>query len=426
MEIKKIAILVVVFGVSIFLGSRSVDAAAICTSYNENICSFTGDSCALYFGEDYSSGYVAGDRAGCTGGVGGTSGEYLVCFYENGSVASPTVNGDFHNLKNSNNGCSSTGRSANGLSGGETIDCLLLDDDSGSLTESDCPASPNCGSAAYNCHKLPTATVGAAVGCTDGDCSGTNICVGGAWVSHCTNGVIDCGETDTDCGGGGCPACAASPSCPGSLSCTATIAASDVGCSCGTAIATAANVGDHCCSMNNTFYGTLAACNTSPCAGASGGENCSNGIDDDGDGDVDCDDSDCAADPACTGLPPDPDDDPISGIIPCGRATDNDDTTGWDESKPCTLCHIPLVGQLVIEFLVKMAAVFAVLSLIGGGLVYIVAAGSTSTMEKAKTIIRYALFGFLVVFIAWAIVNSILATMGYTDPIGGEWYMMDC
>lgn len=164
---------------------------------------------------------------------------------------------------------------------------------------------------------------------------------------------------------------------------------------------------------------------TPACAAGPGAEICDDGIDNDGDGDVDCDDSDCVGNPACGGVP-DPDDDPLGGIVPCGRSVDDPNTLKWDESEPCTLCHISLLGQLIIEFLVKIAAVFAVLSLIGGGLVYIVAAGNTSTIEKAKTMIKYALLGFLVVFIAWAVVNSILATMGYTDPIGGEWYMMDC
>ena len=113
------------------------------------------------------------------------------------------------------------------------------------------------------------------------------------------------------------------------------------------------------------------------------------------------------------------------GLIPCGRSC-NDPGTGRNECVDCTLCHLILMGQLIIEFLVKMAAIFAILALVGGGLVYVFAAGNQGTIEKAKTMIKYALLGFVVVFIAWAVISSILATMGYIDPIGGEWYMMDC
>jgi len=113
------------------------------------------------------------------------------------------------------------------------------------------------------------------------------------------------------------------------------------------------------------------------------------------------------------------------GLVPCGRNCD-DPATAWHEDDDCTLCHLILMGQLIIEFLVKMAAIFAILAIIGGGLIYVFSIGSAGTIEKAKTTIKYALLGFLVVFIAWAVIDSILVLMGYIDPIGGDWHMMNC
>lgn len=114
------------------------------------------------------------------------------------------------------------------------------------------------------------------------------------------------------------------------------------------------------------------------------------------------------------------------GLIPCGRTCDDDTTKGWNESDPCTLCHLIIMGQLIIEFLVKIAAIFAILAIVGGGLLYVFAAGSQGIIDKAKSMIKYTLLGFLVVFIAWAVIDSILVMMGYIDPINGEWYMMNC
>lgn len=114
-----------------------------------------------------------------------------------------------------------------------------------------------------------------------------------------------------------------------------------------------------------------------------------------------------------------------AGLIPCGRDY-NDPDTDWDECAPCSLCTGILAGQLIIEFLLKIATVFAVLSIALGGFLYIFAAGNQGTLEKAKSIIKYVILGFIVILIAWAIIDSILATAGYIDPIGGEWYMMDC
>ena len=138
----------------------------------------------------------------------------------------------------------------------------------------------------------------------------------------------------------------------------------------------------------------------------------------------------------CPGPAPyggDPDCDPATcsisgsgGLIPCGKSCDDPDTTKWVETDPCTLCRLILMGQLIIEFLVKMAAIFAIFAIVGGGLLYVLAAGNQGAIEKAKTMIKYALLGFVVVFIAWAVVDSILVMMGYIDPISGEWYIMNC
>ncbi len=114
-----------------------------------------------------------------------------------------------------------------------------------------------------------------------------------------------------------------------------------------------------------------------------------------------------------------------AGLIPCGRDYDDPATTR-DECAPCSLCLGILASQLIIEFLVKIATVFAVFSIALGGFLYIFAAGNQGTLEKAKSIIKYVLIGFIIILIAWAVVDSILATAGYIDPIGGEWYMMNC
>ena len=114
-----------------------------------------------------------------------------------------------------------------------------------------------------------------------------------------------------------------------------------------------------------------------------------------------------------------------AGLIPCGKSM-NDLSTDWDECAACTPCSLILMGQLIIEFLVKIAAVFALISITFSGLLYMFAAGSRGLIEKAKSMMKYTLLGFVLVFIAWAVVDSILITMGYIDPIGGEWYVVDC
>ena len=138
-------------------------------------------------------------------------------------------------------------------------------------------------------------------------------------------------------------------------------------------------------------------------------------------------DDDCTL--GCT--PPDPDCvcqnvAGSAGLVPCGKSINDPNTDPRNECDACTPCSLILMGQLIIEFLVKISAVLALIAITFSGLLYMFAAGSSGAIEKAKSMMKYTLLGFVLVFIAWAVVDSILVTMGYIDPIGGEWYVIDC
>ncbi|MDD3190842.1 MAG: right-handed parallel beta-helix repeat-containing protein [Candidatus Pacebacteria bacterium] len=111
-----------------------------------------------------------------------------------------------------------------------------------------------------------------------------------------------------------------------------------------------------------------------------------------------------------------------AGFIPCGRSIDDPDTGDWDECDPCDLCAMILMGQLVTEFLLKLAAIAATLAITFSGLVYVFAAGRAEVVNKSKMMMKAALIGFVIIFISWVVVDSILATLGYIDPIEGVWY----
>lgn len=110
-----------------------------------------------------------------------------------------------------------------------------------------------------------------------------------------------------------------------------------------------------------------------------------------------------------------------NGLVPCGRNTDNPDTA-WNECDECDFCAAVLMGQLIIAFFFKMAVIAATLAIIFAGLLYMFAAGKTDTIAKAKAMIKYTLIGFVIIFAAWAAVDSMLTILGYIDPVGGEWY----
>ncbi len=112
------------------------------------------------------------------------------------------------------------------------------------------------------------------------------------------------------------------------------------------------------------------------------------------------------------------------GLIPCGRDC-NVTTTSYTEDQPCTLCHLILMMQLIMDFLFKIAAVVAAFFIAASGTMYIFAAGRPEMMTLAKTTFKVTLLGFGLIFIAWILVNTILTMFGYIDPLGdGEWHIM--
>lgn len=68
---------------------------------------------------------------------------------------------------------------------------------------------------------------------------------------------------------------------------------------------------------------------------------------------------------------------------------------------------IPYFVNYVLEFMINIAGVLVVLMIIIGGYYYIYGA-VTDDKEKGKTIISYAIGGYVLVLSSWFIVNAIL------------------
>ncbi len=68
---------------------------------------------------------------------------------------------------------------------------------------------------------------------------------------------------------------------------------------------------------------------------------------------------------------------------------------------------IPYFVNGILEFILGLAGLIAVLMIMIGAYYYI-AGGLTEDKEKGKTIIKYALGGFILVLSAWILVNIIL------------------
>jgi len=114
------------------------------------------------------------------------------------------------------------------------------------------------------------------------------------------------------------------------------------------------------------------------------------------------------------------------GLVPCGREW-NDLNTPWNDKAPCNFCHLVILASLIINFLMELVILISILALVVAGLIYVKTGGDSSLITAAKQNVNKILYGFVIVFIAWAIINLIMILLGFNDPIGdGSWKIFSC
>ncbi|MFA6097086.1 MAG: hypothetical protein WC788_05655 [Candidatus Paceibacterota bacterium] len=117
--------------------------------------------------------------------------------------------------------------------------------------------------------------------------------------------------------------------------------------------------------------------------------------------------------------------DPVTtgGLVSCGRKWD-DPKTPIREDAPCDLCHIIYLANLVMNYLMSFVGIISVLALIIVGYLFITSAGDPQKRKDAKNRLKWVLVGFVIVFLAWLIVDFLFAVWGYLDPMGGKWFVV--
>lgn len=111
------------------------------------------------------------------------------------------------------------------------------------------------------------------------------------------------------------------------------------------------------------------------------------------------------------------------GLVSCGRRWD-DPSTPIREDAPCDLCHIIYLINLVLNYLMSFVGIVAILALILVGYLFITSAGDSQKRQDAKKRFKYVLVGFVIIFLAWLIVEFLFTVWGYLDPLGGEWFVV--
>jgi len=110
-----------------------------------------------------------------------------------------------------------------------------------------------------------------------------------------------------------------------------------------------------------------------------------------------------------------------AALVPCAISGNN---------TPCTLCHLIIGIQNIINFGLKIVTFVAITALVFAGILYIISAGNESLMETAKGLIKNILIGFALVLGAFLIVNVTMWILSTNSNLGidkaGSWWQFQC
>ncbi|XOB41260.1 MAG: hypothetical protein ACKKMW_00710 [Candidatus Nealsonbacteria bacterium] len=103
------------------------------------------------------------------------------------------------------------------------------------------------------------------------------------------------------------------------------------------------------------------------------------------------------------------------GLVPCGRVSDSPETP-WNERDPCEIKHIFLLLKNIIDFVLWRVGLIALaLLIIFTAVTSYFSLGAPGTIVNVKQIWQRAGTGYLIMFLAWWIINIIVNIIGFTD-----------
>jgi len=127
-----------------------------------------------------------------------------------------------------------------------------------------------------------------------------------------------------------------------------------------------------------------------------------------------------------------------AGLVPCG--TERDPKTG-EITNPCEFCHFFVLFKNIIDFLlmprpklnqgIPLVPLIAILMIVIGGVMFMLAhvepIGNPAWIPQAQSLMRAVVFGLILIYGAWLIVNLFFQLIGVQQWTGlGNWWQIDC
>ncbi|MFC1629736.1 pilin [Patescibacteria group bacterium] len=117
------------------------------------------------------------------------------------------------------------------------------------------------------------------------------------------------------------------------------------------------------------------------------------------------------------------------GLVPCGKnASGLAPGESPQVAEPCQLCHLFVMFDAIIDFVMELVIIIAVLMFTVGGVMFFFGGQNPSTLTKARSILTATVWGLVIIFSAWIIVNTVFTFIGVADWTGLKtgWFSINC
>src|SRR3989344_5088397 len=107
----------------------------------------------------------------------------------------------------------------------------------------------------------------------------------------------------------------------------------------------------------------------------------------------------------------------LEPLVPCGR----------EGTPPCTTCDILVLGKNVSDFILfYLVPALATLFFIYAGFKILLGGGIPSHVQAGQNVFRTTVYGLMIIFLAWLIVNTVLRTVAGDSNIAENWWKLEC
>ncbi|MBI4123088.1 MAG: hypothetical protein HY458_01850 [Parcubacteria group bacterium] len=116
------------------------------------------------------------------------------------------------------------------------------------------------------------------------------------------------------------------------------------------------------------------------------------------------------------------------GLVPCGYDIDGDGI--YDaKTEGCQFCHIFLLVDRILDFILfTFVPAVAVLMVVVGGAYFLFSQGSPANIQRGRDILKSVMFGLLIVYASWLVINLFFVAIGVQEwtGLGGGIFSIPC